>query len=181
MGKKQDKVYAELMAMIKSMQDPAKNPAQQYLTNEALAGAEFLKKGEYGQLPKGMFFNFQGPAEQIKQYQKFANVGREGTFGLGDGGGMGAAMDTQSKFLGDRFARDAAQNYQNNIAGAAADIRGGLASAAGAKSSNDQAIIGALQGVGNLPFLNKPGMGGALLGLAGSLGGAALGAWKGGI
>lgn len=175
MGKKQNQIYSELLAAIKSMQDPKNNPAQDYLTKEALAGADFLKKGEFSQLPKGMFFDFTLPSETIKQYNKFSNVGREGSFALGDTGGQGAAMGLQSKYLGDKFARDASANFQENIRGAAGNIRGGLASAAGAKSGNDQAVISAFQNLLGSPMLNKPSMLGSILGMAGSLGSAAIG------
>lgn len=169
----------EMMAMIKSMQNPASNPAQNFLTNEAIGAANFMKGGEFGKaLPKGMFFNFQQPAEQVKEYEKLANVGKTGTFALGDGGGMGKAMSTQSQFLGDKFARDASQNYQNNIQGAAGQIQNSLGQAAGAKSQNDQAVFSAMQGLGGMPFMNKPSGWGAALGAIGGLGGGALSSLK---
>lgn len=175
MGKKQDQIYAQMLATLKSLQNPKHNPAQDYLTNEALAGADWLKKGDYSQLPKGMFFDFEMPSEMVKRYNSAANVGREGTFALGDNSGMGNAMNLQSKYLADKFARDAGLNYQQNVANAAGNIRSGLGAASAAQSGNDAAIMSALNMMGNLPFVNKSGMMGSLLGLAGGLGSAALG------
>lgn len=161
------------------MQNPAANPAQNFLTTEALSGADFLKKGDYSQLPKGMFFDFKMPGEQLDQYKKFANVNQGGTFALangasGDMGGRTNATALQGKYLKDKFARDASQNYQDNISLAAGNIRGSLQNAAGAKSNTDASVISALQNLYGSPALNKPGIGGALLGMAGQLGGAAI-------
>jgi len=183
MGKKQDAIYSQLLAAITKLQNPENNKAQNFLTTEAMAGAEFLKKGDFSQLPKGMFFDFKMPAEMMNAYKKAINVNQGGTFALAGGGGgdMGGrtkAQSLQSKYLSDKFARDSAQNYQDNIANAAGNIRGSLAQAAGATTQNQMGVIGALQGLYGSPALNKPGIGGQLLGMAGSLGGAALGSLK---
>jgi len=183
-GKKQNAIYEQLLASIKAMQNPANNQAQNALTTEALAGPDVLKKGEYRSLPKGMFFNFENPTQQLEQYKKFANVNQGGTFALaangaaGDSmGGRSKATDLQGKYLKDRFARDSSQNYQNNISLAAQNIQGALGQAAGAKGQTDANVISALQNLYGSPALNKPGMMGSILGLAGSLGSAAIGKW----
>lgn len=165
------------MSLIQKMKNPEENKAQSYLTTEALAGADWLKKGDFSSLPKGMFFDFQMPGEQLKQYNSAANATKTGTFALGagdDGGMSGRVMDTQSKYLADKFGRDTAQNYQNNIAGVGQKVQGALTQASGAKSGNDAAIMSALQGLMSSPMLNKPGIGGALIGALGSIGGGAL-------
>lgn len=147
---------AQMQTQIAQMQDPKSNPAQQYLTNEALAGADWLKKGDYSQLPKGMFFDFQMPSEQNRQYKKMIDVGQGGTFALSDNSGRGQAQDIQKQYLSDKFARDASQNYQTNVANAAQNVRGGLQAAAGSKSQNDQAIMSALHGLtGTLASIPK--------------------------
>ncbi len=146
----------QMQTQINKMNDPASNPAQQYLTNEALDGANWLKKGDYSQMPKGMFFDFKNPVEQNEQYKKLANVNQGGTFALADQTGRGQAQGIQSKYLSDKFARDASQNYQDNIAGAAGNIRAGLGAAAGAKTGLDSQIFGALQGMsGTLQAMPK--------------------------
>lgn len=182
MGKKERMLQQAIDAMkaeIAALKNPANNPAQQYLTNEALAGAEFLKKGEYSSLPKGMFFDFQAPAANIDRYKKMVNVGQGGTFALGDNAGMGNAMATQKNYLSDKFARDEANNYQNNIREAAGTIRGALGGAAGAKSDNDARILQALQGmtgaIGQMP--QSQSKLGSILGLIGGIGSSAITKW----
>ena len=64
MGRKEKEIYSSLLAAIKNMQNPASNPAQNALTNEALAAADVIKKGDFTHLPKGMFFDFDSPVEQ---------------------------------------------------------------------------------------------------------------------
>lgn len=171
LSKEQKRLMAELSAAIASLRNPASNPYQQYLGNEALAGAEYFKKGDFSTLPKGMFFDFQMPVEQLKQYKKLANVNQGGTFALAQGGngGKSRAQQLQSQYLGDRFARDAAQNYQDNIARAADRVKGGLAQAAGERSSNQQAIISAL---GNMYQLQPEKKGFNWGGILGGIGGA---------
>lgn len=182
MGKRQNAIYSQLLAAINKLQNQDSNPAQKWLTNEALAGADWLKKGEFSSLPKGMFFDFQNPAEQMKQYQKYANVSADGTYALGDGSGStegrSAAQGLQSKYLKDKFARDASQNYQNNITGAANNIRGALGGAANASAQNSQQVISALSGLYGSPALNRPSGWGSVLGMIGGLGSSALGGLK---
>lgn len=146
MSKEQKALYAQMTAMLAQMQNPKTNPAQEYLTNEALQGAEFLKKGEFSALPKGMYFDFKMPQEDILKYKKLTNVGQGGTFALANNsaGGRGKAQALQGKYLGDRFARDTMQNYQDNISGAARNIRGGLQQASGYQTNQQGAIMNAL-------------------------------------
>lgn len=177
MGKKQTAIYNQLLAAINKLQNPASNPAQQYLTNEALAGADWLKKGEFSSLPKGMFFDFKAPAQNIKDYNKYANVSTDGTYALGGGDGTGGrtnAQGLQSKYLADKFARDASQNYQDNISNAAGNIRSALGGAANANAQNSQQVISALGGLFGSPALNRQSGWGGVLGILGGLGSSAL-------
>lgn len=183
MGNKQQEaqtqaLYNQLLAQITALQNPKSNPAQDYLSNQALAGADFLQKGEFSTLPKGMFFDFKMPAAQLDQYKKFANVNQGGTFALsnGDNTGRSAASGVQSKYLSDKFARDASQNYQDNITNASGNIQNALAQSAGASSQNSSAIINALGGMYNT-LVNKPkspSIWGGILSAAGQIGAAAI-------
>jgi hypothetical protein len=146
MSKTEKQIWAQLQAAIANLSNPKSNPYQEFLGQQAIEGANWLKKGEYGQLPKGMFFNFQQPSEMNEQYKKLANVNQGGTFALAQGneGGKTSAQSLQGKYLADRFARDASQNYQNNISDASSNIRGALGQAAGATSQNQSAVVNAL-------------------------------------
>jgi hypothetical protein len=93
-----------------------------------------------------MFLDFKRPQEQIKQYDNLLNVGNEGTAALADNGSMGNAMALASGYRKDKFARDASQNYQDNISNASANIRGALGQASNYKSGNDATLLGAMQG-----------------------------------
>lgn len=178
MSKEERAAYEQLTALIASMQNPKHNAAQDYLTQQSLTGAEYFKKGDYSSLPKGQFFNFDLPTAQNEQYKKYANVSQGGTFALanaqGANGARSQAQGLQSKYLSDRFARDASQNYQNNIANAAQNIQGGLQQAAGYQSGNDANVINALSGLFNSPVLQKHSIWGSVLGTVGGiLGGGA--------
>jgi hypothetical protein len=173
MSKEEKAMWAQMQAMLAQLQNPKSNPAQDFLTNEAIAGANFMKAGEFGQLPKGMFFDFKGPQEQVNQYKKYANVNQGGTFALANGQGSNAgrtaATGLQGKYLADKFARDAGQNYQDNIAMASNKIQGALGQAAGAKNGNDAAIMAAMQNMMQLAPKKTGGGLGGLLGLGASI------------
>lgn len=164
---------AQLQAAIAQMQNPASNPAQQFLTQQALDGANYFNKGEFSTLPKGMFFDFKLPQEDIARYKKLTNVNQGGTFALAgnSAGGRGKAQALQGKYLSDRFARDAQQNYQDNISNAAKNVQGGLAQAAGAQSQNQAQIVSALSNMysnmANQP--KKPSAWGSVLGAIGRI------------
>lgn len=116
---------------------PAENKPLDYITQQAIAGADILKSRDYRNLSKdgNMFFDFQLPAEQQKARAMAYNANQTGTFGLANSGsGETKAASIQDKFLKDKFARDTAQNFQDNIQQAGANIRGGLATAAGGVS-----------------------------------------------
>ncbi len=178
MSREEKALYAQLTQAIAAMQNPKSNPAQDYLTTESLAGAAFLKKGDFSQLPKGMFFDFQMPGEQNTMYKKYADVNQGGTFALannqGQQGAKTGAQALQSKYLSDRFARDASQNYQNNISNAAQNIRGGLSAAAGAKSGTDATVISALGNLYSAMPKKKPFSWTDLIGPAAAIGAAAI-------
>lgn len=199
MGKKQDQIFNELLASIHAQQNtPAwqvpVNNAQNELDSQAMAGADYFKKGDFSSMPKGMFFNFDQPGQALDRYKKFANVNQGGNFALADQGGRGAATALQGKYLQDRFARDASANYQSNIANAADNVRGGLlqSSNAGfqnagldfqsynAKNQLNSSSINALGGLMNSPYLNKPGFWSAVLPFLGKFGADALSAFGGG-
>jgi hypothetical protein len=145
MSKEEKALYAKLTAALDKQANPASNPAQEFLTNQALSGGDFISKGDFRTLPKGMYFNFEMPGEQLQKYRNAVNVGSEGSFALGDGAGAGKAMGLSKQYLVDKFARDSAQNYQNNIAQASANVNQGLQQASGYQTGQQQAVIGALQ------------------------------------
>lgn len=177
MSREEKALYAQLTAAIAAMQNPKTNPAQEYLTQNAIAGADFLKKGDFSQLPKGQFFNFELPAQQNEMYKKYANVNQGGTFALANNqseqGPKSQAQVLQSKYLSDRFARDASQNYQNNISNAAQNITGSLQQASGYQTNLDSNVINSLSGLFNSPILKKQGIPwGSILGAGATVGAA---------
>lgn len=145
MSKEEKALFAKLSAAIDKQMQPQSNPAQQFLTNQSLQGADFINKGDFRTLPKGMYFNFEMPGEQLKKYKDALNSGSEGTFALGDNAGAGNAMGLNKQYLMDKFARDTSQNYQNNIAQASSNVNAGLQQASGYETGQQQAVIGSLQ------------------------------------
>jgi len=116
------------------------------------------------------------PEQQIDQYKKLTNVNQGGTFALANGGANGnnsartSATALQDQYLNDKFARDAEQNYQNNVAGAGQQIEGELGQAANANTQNSSQVLGALSNLYNSPAMNKPGLWGSIFGALGGIG-----------
>lgn len=145
MSREQKQLYNTMNQLLQKQMQPESNPAQNFLTNQALESAEFIKSGDYRQLPKNSYFNFEMPEEQRRKYMESINIGGEGRFALGDNAGEGKAMGLAKNYLADKFARDTSLNFQNNISNASNNITAGLQQASGYKTGNDAAIINALQ------------------------------------
>lgn len=150
------KKEAELKALqdeVTSLKNVQKsNPAQNFLTTSAIDAANQLKAGDFSQLPKGQFFNFNNPIEEAKQFENFENVGKEGRFALADNGGMTNAFKLAGDFRKNKFARDASQNFQDNVANASANVTTQLGQAAGATNENNMNVINAMTGLYRTPL-----------------------------
>lgn len=150
-------LYDEMRRYLQRLQDDDNNPAQKWLTQHALGAANWLTQGDYSQLPKGMFYNFEMPEESNRRAKRAFDVNQLGTFSLGDNGGRTKAAGLQTQYLKDRFARDTSLNYQNNIAQAAGNIQNALAQASGAKTGMDSQIISAFNSLNQSPWLKRGG------------------------
>jgi hypothetical protein len=153
MGKETKQLYQTVIKLLNQQmsQKPPENKPLDYITQQSIAGADLLKSRDYRNLGKdgNMFFDFQLPAEQQKARAMAYNANQTGTFGLADNAGQGSAAQLASQYLKDKFARDTSQNFQDNIQQAGANIRGGLATAAGGVAganaqeiARQQAILG---------------------------------------
>lgn len=192
MGKETKALYSTLIKMLNEerTRKPPENKPLDYITQQAIAGADKLKGRDYRSLGDdgNMFFDFELPAEQQKKRAMAYNANQTGTFALAGGGAAGGtkAHGLQDKFLKDKFARDTAQNFQNNIQGAASNIRGGLATAAGGVSdANAQEInrrMAVMNSFGDLYKFKKGtnsqgGMLGSIIGAGAGVASAAITKW----
>ena len=162
------------------------NAPESYLVNQAMKSAKDMETGDFRTLPKNMFFNFSRPAEEMKQYQMLTNAGATGTFGLADSNGQTKATALQGEYMKDKFARDSAQGFQQNVSNAADNVQNALAGASGMEAQRigfeNQREMGIMNALSNLyqtqKSVNSQGgigsMMGGILGAAGSLGSAAI-------
>lgn len=172
---------AMMMQLIQQQNRPPEvNQAQKALTDQALAASNALNTGDFRTLPKNMVFNFSRPAEEKKQYEMLTNASQTGTFGLGDSASSGKANALAGMYLKDKFARDAGENFQNNVSNAAGTVQNMLSQASGAEASRINSennrlssLIGNISNVyGMLKSSKGPGIGSQILGtLGGILGG----------
>lgn len=187
-GKQTKALYNQLIGLInQQINKPAQvNEPQKFLTDKAMQAAKDMETNDFSTMPKNMFFNFQRPAEQKKQYEMLANASQTGTFGLADNGGASKSTQIQTGYMKDKFARDAAQNFQDNIGAGAASVQNALGQASGAEMQrigmDDNRMNGIISQLSNLYQFKKQansqgGMLGGILGMAGQLGSAAITKW----
>lgn len=171
-----------LMSQIASLNDRIAHPpisaAQQRLDEQSLKGSDWLQKRDFRNMKDaGQFFSFEAPAEQEKRRKVVTDAAQGGTFGLADSGGETQATQLQSKYLSDKFSRDDAQNFQDNIAGSAQGVKEGLNqssnAAAGRASDSLQGSLGIMNTLGSLYNNAKKGGGFWSNFAKGAIGGAA--------
>lgn len=148
-----------------------------------MAAAELLKSRDYRNLNKdgNMLLNFEMPAEEQRKREILTNASKSGTFGLADNASAGKATALAGQYMQDKFARDSAQNFQNNIQRAGDTTRGVLATAAGgtadANALEQQRRLAALNSLGSLyntqKSTNSQGGAGILGGILGAGAGVA--------
>lgn len=157
---------------------PKISPAQQRLDEESMKGSDWLKSRDFRDMKNsGMFFNFDQPADQNRRRTTITNAAQGGTFGLADTNGETGATQLQSKYLADKFARDDAQNFQNNVAQGAQGVIGGLTQSSNAAAAQDardlQGRESVLSTLGNVYNNQKSGFNwGSLIGLGATVAGA---------
>lgn len=191
MGKQTKALYNTLIQMLNEERNrkPPENKPLDYITQQAIAGADLLKSRDYRNLAKdgNMFFDYQLPAEQQKARAMAYNANQTGTFGLSNNGaGQSKATALQDKFLKDKFARDTSQNFQDNIQQSASNIRGGLATAAGGVADSNSAEVNRRMAIMNQfsdlykfkkQANSQGGMLGSILGAGATVGAAAISKW----
>lgn len=186
MGKQTKALYNQLTALLNKQMNtpPPVNEPQKYLTDKAMQAAKDMETNNFSTMPKSMFFNFQRPAEQKRQRETLMNAAQTGTFGLADNGGASKATQIQTGYMKDKFARDAAQNFQDNVGAGSAAIQNALGQASGAEAGRiafeDNRMNGIISQLNNLYQFKKQMNGessGAILGMIGGLGSSAITKW----
>jgi hypothetical protein len=189
-GKKTKALYEELLKQIRAMQAAPKpeNKPLDLMTQQAMEAAELLKSRDYNNLNKNgnMLLNFEMPAEQQRKRFLTTNAAKGGTFSLADNSGATGATKIAGQYMQDRFARDTAQNFQDNIQRAGDTTRATLATAAGgvmdANSLEQQKRLAAMNALGSLYHTQKSVNSsnnplGAILGGAATVGASAITKW----
>lgn len=136
------------------------------LTNEATSLMDWIKKGDYTQRPKNLFFNYADPAARNRKRELMMNSRPQGIAALGYGSANPNLLMLNRQNLNDEWARDEAAQYESDVAGAQARATGILGNVAGLENQREGMALGATSGAYNTT-LGKPKWWEILLGQAG--------------
>lgn len=115
---------------------------EQALTSEATGLMDWIKKGDYTQRPKNLFFNYADPAARNRQRELQMNAGPQGISALGQGANANLlALNRQN--LNDTWARDTAGQYESDVSQAGIRASGMLGDVAGLENAREQGALGA--------------------------------------
>jgi hypothetical protein len=135
---------------------------------------DWIKKGDYTQRPKNLFFNFADPAARQRKRELMMNSRPQGIAALGMGATNPNLLALNRQNLNDEFARDEAAQYESDVADAQSRATGILGGVAGLENQRELGALGATSGAFNTQ-LNKPSWWQILLGQAGAGASAAFG------
>lgn len=122
-----------------------KSPLQMELEGQAQGTLDWIKKGDYRQRPKNIFFNLFDPSELRRHRELVSRAGGQGTVALGAGNPTALALDKQNR--DDENAASDSQQYEADVAGAgqrAAALGGDMA---GMDQARRLAILNTTAGV----------------------------------
>lgn len=163
-----------LMQQIQQMNQPSES--ERMLQSRAANTMNWLDSRDYRNLPTGTFIDFSTPAENMKRYETLMNASQNGTNAIGSDGG--AAGKLQQKFMQDRFARDDAANFQQNVQRMAGEATNVLGSTAGMEMQRRMGAMNAVGGAyGQLASQPRQSLWGSILGAGATIGAAAIKKW----
>lgn len=116
---------------------------------------DWIKKGDYTQRPKNLFFNFADPAARAHKRELMMNARPQGIAALGMGATNPNLLALNRQNLNDEWARDEAAQYESDVANAQARATGALGGIAGLENQREGLALGATTGSFNTQ-LNKP-------------------------
>lgn len=127
---------------------------------------DWIKKGDYTQRPKNLFFNYADPAARMKKRELMMNARPQGIAALGMGSANPNLLALNRQNLNDEFARDTAAQYESDVADARSRATGILGNVAGLENQRELGALGATTSSFNTR-MNKPKWWEILLGQAG--------------
>jgi hypothetical protein len=149
-SKEQKKLFAEITASLNALKQPS--AAQSYLDTQALEAGKFLESGDYRNTPKNAFFSIEDPAVENQRRRVMMDSLGSGTTALASNSANSpnsTALSLNRQYLDDKWSRDSAANYQNQVADASQRITGAVQNSANSTLQRQNAILngqmGALQ------------------------------------
>lgn len=127
---------------------------------------DWIKKGDYTQRPKNLFFNYADPAARNRKRELMMNSRPQGIAALGAGSANPNLLMLNRQNLDDEWARDSAAQYESDVAEAQARATGMLGGIAGLENQRELGALAATSGAYNTQ-LAKPSWWQILLGQAG--------------
>lgn len=118
------------------------------LTGEATGLLDWIKKGDYTQRPKNLFFNYADPSQRQRNRELQMNAGPQGISALGQGANVNLlALNRQN--LNDTWARDMEGQYESDVNQAGTRAAGMLGDVASLENQREGAALGSTTSMWN--------------------------------
>lgn len=108
---------------------------------------DWIKKGDYTQRPKNLFFNYASPSERARKRELMMNARPQGIAALGMGATNPNLLALNRQNLADENARDDAAQYESDVSDAQARATGILGNVAGLENQREGLALGATSDV----------------------------------
>jgi hypothetical protein len=139
LSKEEKKLFAQITASLDKMNTPS--AAQSFLDTQAMAAGNWIAGGDYRTRPSNAFIAIEDPAVENDRRRMMMDSAGSGTSALASGGADPTAIALNSQYLNDRWARDSAANYQNQVAGVADRATGAVANSANSAFQRQSAVL----------------------------------------
>lgn len=139
LSREEKKLFADITATLNQMKQPS--AAQQFLDNQAMEAANWVSRGDYRTRPNNAFFSIEDPTIANQQRKVMLDSVGDGVSALANGTADSTALALNKDYLNDKWARDSAANYQDQVSDFANRATGALGGSANAEAQRQSNLL----------------------------------------
>lgn len=132
-------MYQEITATLQQMKQPS--AAQKFMDDQAMQASQWLAGGDYRNTPNNMFLSLEDPAVENERRRTMLDSLGSGVTALAENGANSTALALNKDYLNDKWARDSAANYQDQISQASQRTLGALGASADASLNRQNSLL----------------------------------------